>query len=120
MDAHGVEKAIITIATGHPIDAMVAQAAVQRAAFGPAEVQRADCLGAALAAANSGEFHLVLLDLNMADSRGLATLERMLGEETMARVMRTYHERWRFRHPGSRDFYAVASEVAGRDGRPCS
>ena len=45
----------------------------------------------------------------------LATLERMLGEETMARVMRTYHERWRFRHPGSRDFYAVASEVAGRD-----
>jgi hypothetical protein len=33
----------------------------------------------------------------------------------MARVMRTYHERWRFRHPASEDFYAVASEVAGRD-----
>jgi hypothetical protein len=45
----------------------------------------------------------------------LLTLERLLGEETMARVMRTYHERWRFRHPASEDFYAVASEVAGQD-----
>jgi Peptidase family M1 domain len=45
----------------------------------------------------------------------LRTLEGFLGEQTMARVMRTYHERWRFRHPGSDDFYAVASEVAGRD-----
>ena len=67
----------VLVVDDNTIDAMVAQAAVQRAAFGPAEVQRADCLGAALAAANSGEFHLVLLDLNMADSRGLATLERM-------------------------------------------
>ena len=33
----------------------------------------------------------------------------------MARVMRTYHERWRFRHPASADFFAVASEVSGRD-----
>ena len=33
----------------------------------------------------------------------------------MARVMRTYHERWRYRHPSSHDFYAVASDVAGRD-----
>ena len=33
----------------------------------------------------------------------------------MARVMRTYHERWRYRHPSSDDFYAVASEVSGRD-----
>ncbi len=45
----------------------------------------------------------------------LRTLEKMLGEETMARILRTYHERWRFRHPWSPDFYAVASEVAGRD-----
>jgi hypothetical protein len=33
----------------------------------------------------------------------------------MARVMRTYHERWRFRHPSSDDFYAVANEIAGQD-----
>jgi len=45
----------------------------------------------------------------------LFTLENYLGERTMARVMRTYHERWRFRHPSSGDFFAVASEVAGRD-----
>ena len=45
----------------------------------------------------------------------LQTLESLLGAETMARVMRTYHERWRFRHPTSEDFYAVVAEVAGRD-----
>jgi len=45
----------------------------------------------------------------------LQTLERLVGEDTMARVMRTYHERWRFRHPRSEDFYEVASEVSGRD-----
>jgi hypothetical protein len=45
----------------------------------------------------------------------LLTLEGLLGEQTMARVMRTYHERWRFRHPASEDFFAVASEVSGRD-----
>ena len=33
----------------------------------------------------------------------------------MARAMRTYHERFRFRHPSSDDFYAVVSELAGRD-----
>ena len=45
----------------------------------------------------------------------LRTLEGHLGATTMARVMRTYHERWRYRHPSSDDFYAVASEVSGRD-----
>jgi hypothetical protein len=45
----------------------------------------------------------------------LRTLEHMIGEQTMARVMRTFHERWRFGHPGSDDFYAVVTEVAGRN-----
>ncbi len=45
----------------------------------------------------------------------LGTLEGYLGEETMARVMRTFHERWRFRHPSSDDFYAVVNEVSGQD-----
>ena len=45
----------------------------------------------------------------------LHTLERHLGEELMARVMRTFHERWRFAHPSSDDFYRVANEVAGQD-----
>ncbi|HSL23526.1 MAG TPA: M1 family metallopeptidase [Vicinamibacterales bacterium] len=45
----------------------------------------------------------------------LRTLEGYLGEQTMARLMRTYHERWRYRHPRSEDFFAVANEVSGRD-----
>ena len=48
----------------------------------------------------------------------LRTLEGLLGRRTMARVMRTYVERWRFGHPSSDDFYRVASEVAGRDLTP--
>ena len=47
----------------------------------------------------------------------LLTLEALVGPETMARAMRTYHERFRFRHPSSDDFYAAVSEVAGRDVR---
>lgn len=45
----------------------------------------------------------------------LLTLEALLGPEAMARALRTYHERWRFRHPTSEDFYAVVAEVAGKD-----
>jgi hypothetical protein len=45
----------------------------------------------------------------------LWTLEGMLGGETMARAMRTYHERFRFGHPSGADFYAVAEEISGRD-----
>lgn len=43
------------------------------------------------------------------------TLERKLGWETMRRVMATYFDRWRFRHPGPEDFIAVATEVSGQD-----
>ncbi|RPI27637.1 MAG: M1 family peptidase [Acidobacteria bacterium] len=45
----------------------------------------------------------------------LRTLENYLGQRTMARIMRTFHERWRFKHPASQDFIAVANEIAGRD-----
>ncbi|MCH8963228.1 MAG: M1 family metallopeptidase, partial [Bacteroidetes bacterium] len=43
------------------------------------------------------------------------TLERLLGWETMRRFLRTYYERWRFRHPTTRDLQDVAEEVAGED-----
>jgi hypothetical protein len=33
----------------------------------------------------------------------------------MARIMRTYHERWRFKHPRSEDFFALVNEVTGQD-----
>jgi hypothetical protein len=48
---------------------------------------------------------------------GLAmrTLESYLGEDVMARVMRTYQTRWRYRHPSTRDFINVVNEVSGRD-----
>jgi len=45
----------------------------------------------------------------------LLTLERYLGEKTMARIMRRYFETWKFRHPKTRDFIAVAEEVSGKD-----
>jgi len=48
----------------------------------------------------------------------LRTLEHQLGAQTMARAMRTYAERWRFRHPSTDDFLATMSEAAGRDLRP--
>ena len=58
-------------------DAMVAQAAIKKAAIGPAGILRADTLARALMIAGATDVHLVLLDLNLPDSRGLATLERM-------------------------------------------
>ncbi|MBN2408687.1 MAG: hypothetical protein JXE07_03030, partial [Candidatus Aminicenantes bacterium] len=45
----------------------------------------------------------------------LKTLENFLGEEVMARVMRTYYEKWKFRHPRTDDFIAVAEEVSAQD-----
>ncbi|MCJ7643516.1 MAG: M1 family metallopeptidase, partial [Candidatus Aminicenantes bacterium] len=45
----------------------------------------------------------------------LNTLERLLGAEVMARVMRTFHTRFRFKHPATQDFIAVVNEVSGKD-----
>lgn len=45
----------------------------------------------------------------------LATLENYLGRERFDRIMRTYYQRWRFRHPGRADFLAVVHEVAGEN-----
>lgn len=45
----------------------------------------------------------------------LRTLESYLGAETMARVMRTYHQRWRYRHPSTLDFMQTVNEVSGQN-----
>jgi hypothetical protein len=45
----------------------------------------------------------------------LYTLERYLGEDLMYRVMRTYHYRFRFKHPTSSDFINTVNEVVGKD-----
>lgn len=45
----------------------------------------------------------------------LETLRSVLGRDTFDRVMRTYHQRWRFNHPTARDFQKVATEVSGKN-----
>ena len=45
----------------------------------------------------------------------LWTLERYLGAEVMLRAIRTYFERYRYRHPTTEDFVRTVSEVAGED-----
>jgi hypothetical protein len=45
----------------------------------------------------------------------LNTLERLLGWETLQRIMSTFFERWKFKHPRPDDFFAVVNEVSGRD-----
>ena len=45
----------------------------------------------------------------------LHTLERMVGAPVLQRVLSTYFSRWAFRHPKPEDFFAVVSEVTGRD-----
>jgi hypothetical protein len=45
----------------------------------------------------------------------LLTLEKMLGKDVMSQIMRAYYDRWKFRHPTTRDFVAVAEEASGRD-----
>jgi hypothetical protein len=45
----------------------------------------------------------------------LHTLEGLVGETTMTRILRTYARRFRFQHPTSRDFIAVVNEVTGAD-----
>ncbi len=45
----------------------------------------------------------------------LTTLQNYLGKEKMQQAMKAYVERWRFKHPKSRDFFNVVNEVAGED-----
>jgi hypothetical protein len=45
----------------------------------------------------------------------LVTLENYLGRERFDAVMRTYFQRWKFRHPCREDFVAVVHEVVGED-----
>lgn len=45
----------------------------------------------------------------------LHTLERLLGEDQMLRILRTFHMRFRFKHPSTQDFIATVNEVTGKD-----
>ncbi|MBN1427735.1 MAG: M1 family metallopeptidase [Anaerolineae bacterium] len=45
----------------------------------------------------------------------LLTLEGVIGEERMLKVMSTFFERYRFKHPTTEDFRATAEEVSGQN-----
>ena len=45
----------------------------------------------------------------------LNTLERYLGWPVLQKIMSTYFDRWKFRHPKPDDFFRVANEVSGQD-----
>jgi len=41
----------------------------------------------------------------------MTTLERMVGTQTMDDIMKTYFNRWKFKHPCGRDFIDIVNEV---------
>ena len=43
----------------------------------------------------------------------LLTIERTYGWETLQKILSTFFQRWKFRHPTPEDFIAVANEVTG-------
>jgi hypothetical protein len=45
----------------------------------------------------------------------LRTLESYLGPDVMARIMRAYQLRWRYRHPSTQDFIDVVNQVSGQN-----
>jgi hypothetical protein len=45
----------------------------------------------------------------------LLTLESVIGEDTMAKAMRTYFMKYRFTHPTKEDFLKTIEEVSGKD-----
>jgi hypothetical protein len=55
------------------------------------------------------------LNVYMRASTCLNTLERLVGEETWLRILRTFHMRLRYKHPHTQDFIDVVNEVTGRD-----
>jgi hypothetical protein len=45
----------------------------------------------------------------------LHTLENYLGWETFQKIMSTFYDRWKFKHPRPQDFFDIANEVSGQD-----
>ncbi|TCZ78924.1 M1 family peptidase [Paenibacillus albiflavus] len=45
----------------------------------------------------------------------LRSIESNVGKQTMARIMRTYFERWKFKHPATKDFQTVVEEVTNEN-----
>jgi Peptidase family M1 domain len=45
----------------------------------------------------------------------LSTLENVLGEETMLKIMHTFFEQYKFSHPTTQDLRSVAESIAGQE-----
>ncbi len=45
----------------------------------------------------------------------LLTLENLLGEERMKKVLHTYFQQWKFKHPRTQDFINVVNSVSGEN-----
>ena len=48
----------------------------------------------------------------------LRTLQRVMGEDVFGNMIKTYSQRWWFRHPRPQDFYDAVNEFADRDMSP--
>ena len=55
------------------------------------------------------------LNVYMRAATCLNTLERLVGPDVMARILRAFQTRFRFKHPQTRDFVAIVNEFAGKD-----
>jgi hypothetical protein len=55
------------------------------------------------------------LNVYMRASTCLNTLEGLVGEDLMLRILRTFQTRFRYQHPQTGDFIQVVNEVTGRD-----
>jgi hypothetical protein len=45
----------------------------------------------------------------------LLTLHNYFGDEIWGKVMKTFFQRWKFKHPRTQDFYDVVHEITGKD-----
>jgi len=45
----------------------------------------------------------------------LRTLEGLVGEKTMQKIMQTYFKRWKFKHPGRQNFIDVVNEIVPKE-----
>jgi hypothetical protein len=55
------------------------------------------------------------LNVYMRAETCLHTLEQILGEDLMIRVLRTFQMEYRYKHPNTSDFIEVVNRVSGRD-----
>lgn len=45
----------------------------------------------------------------------MKTLHGLVGDSTMTKIMRTYFDRWSFKHPCARDFIDIVNEIVSED-----